>query len=368
MARKGENLRKRKDGRWEGRYTVQRLGVSKVLSVYGSTYKETKEKLTRAKMIAATAKDMQETKSRKVSVNIIAEAWLAEIRQGRKYSTYVKYKSIYEKYIKESLGNLLPEKLNSNTVREAIPPDLSASIKMSISCVMNGILNYGSSHKISPDIRIKIPVQKEHPDSIRTLDLSEQQKLIRFLYQDMDIYKLGILLCLSTGLRLGEICALKWSDIDMNLKILSVSRTVQRIESEHETKRTKLLIQNPKTVCSKREIPVSDEMHRLLKKYQQGEGYLFRQKSPLEPRTYQNKFKSYLHTAGISEANFHALRHTFATNCIENGADVKSVSEMLGHSDVKITLNRYVHPSVATKRNHMNSLSSIYGQYMGQVF
>lgn len=88
---------------------------------------------------------------------------------------------------------------------------------------------------------------------------------------------------------------------------------------------------------------------------------------PMEPRTYQNKFQRYLQDAGISRKNFHILRHTFATNCINNGADVKSLSEILGHSDVKITLNRYVHPTIETKRRHMNSLSAIYGQYVGQT-
>ena len=376
MARRGENIRKRKDGRWEGRFTNRQSGTARVCSVYGKTYREVKEKLAKAKATAAEENIIreeyfmtvgQETEGKEALFGQIAEAWLAEIRQTKKYSTYIKYGSIYEKYIREPFGNLPPSRLNSGIVSGKLAPNLSVGVGKSIYCVMNAILAYGALHEMAPDIKINIPVQKNRIDPVRILDLSEQTKLVQFLYRDIDIYKIGILICLSTGLRLGEICALKWSDIDMNLKILHVNRTVQRIAARHGTKRTELLEDNPKTVCSRRELPLSDELHRLLGQYQRTEGYLFRQGAPLEPRTYQNKFKSYLQMAGIEETNFHVLRHTFATNCIGNGADVKSVSEMLGHSDVKITLNRYVHPSVATKRGHINSLSAIYGQYMGQV-
>ena len=113
---------------------------------------------------------------------------------------------------------------------------------------------------------------------------------------------------------------------------------------------------------------LSDEIIQLLHSYYHGvETYVINDDSPMDPRTYQNKFKKYLQTAGIEYRNFHSLRHTFATNCINSGADVKSLSEILGHSDVKTTLNRYMHPTIETKRQYMNSLSSIYGQYMGQT-
>ena len=368
MARKGENIRKRKDGRWEGRYTEHQSGSAKVHSVYAKTYREVKEKLASIKTEKIVSGTTAEEKESKNSVNILAEAWLTETRQTKKYSTYIKYRSIYDKYIRESFGDLQPAGLDSCIVNETLDQNLSPGLRKSIYCVLNSMLAYGALHRMAPDIRINGCVQKCKIDPVKILDLSEQAKLVNFLYQDMDIYKLGILICLFTGLRLGEICALKWDDIDMNLKILHVNRTVQRIAVERGTQ---LLESNPKTVCSKRELPISDQLHDMLCKFQQSEGYLFRRKMPLEPRTYQNKFKSYLQMAGIEEINFHALRHTFATNCIENGADVKSVSEMLGHSDVKITLNRYVHPTVATKRSHMNALCSSYfgirGQNMGQV-
>ena len=134
----------------------------------------------------------------------------------------------------------------------------------------------------------------------------------------------------------------------------------------YETK-TILLEGAPKSNFSRREIPMSDEVAKLLLFYHRGDDeYVIQGKKPMEPRTYQNKFQKYLQSAGIKRKNFHTLRHTFATNCINNGVDVKSLSEILGHSDVKITLNRYVHPTAEVKRGHMNSLSVIYGQLMGQ--
>ena len=156
---------------------------------------------------------------------------------------------------------------------------------------------------------------------------------------------------------------MKWEDINMDLKILHVNRTVQRVRTDDETKRTKLLESEPKTICSKREIPVSDQLYQLFLEFYCSDIYLLNKNKPMEPRTYQNKFKSYLTEAGIEQTHFHVLRHTFATNCISNGADAKSVSEILGHSDVKITLNRYVHPTVDTKRNHLNGLDTLYHQY-----
>ncbi|MBD5521775.1 MAG: site-specific integrase [Lachnospiraceae bacterium] len=192
-------------------------------------------------------------------------------------------------------------------------------------------------------------------------------KLLQYLYEEMDIYKLEIIICISTGLRLGEICALKWNDIDLQGGLLHVNTTVQRIAMNGYNTRTILLEGEPKSIFSKREIPLSDEITKLLFSYHNvGETYVINRNKPMEPRTYQNKFQKYLRLADIQKKNFHSLRHTFATNCISSGMDIKSLSEILGHSDVRITLDRYIHPTVETKRYHMNSLSEIYGQYMGR--
>ena len=137
---------------------------------------------------------------------------------------------------------------------------------------------------------------------------------MRFLHHNVNISKAGIILCLSTGLRLGEICALKWADVDMEQMLLHVNRTVQRIESKEGPAKTTLLETPPKSVFSKREIPISDTLLSLLNKFRQGEQeYVLKNSKPMEPRTYQNHFKKYLKQINAPNYNFHILRHTFAT-------------------------------------------------------
>lgn len=187
------------------------------------------------------------------------------------------------------------------------------------------------------------------------------------LFKEMDLFKKAVLLCLLTGLRLGEICALKWSDIDPENKILTVNSTVQRLYTEGYKTTTVLTETVPKSECSRREIPLSDTVLEIFATFTDNTKYVFGGDKPLEPRTLQYQFKKILKDAELPDKNFHILRHTFSTNCIEEGIDVKSLSEMLGHSDVQITLNRYVHPSMDTKRQYMNELSKFYGQICGQT-
>lgn len=201
---------------------------------------------------------------------------------------------------------------------------------------------------------------------VEVLTKTERVKFIKYLCAEPDIYKTGVLLCMSTGLRIGELCALKWSDIDFENKLLHVDRTVQRIAIAGRKTKTALLESEPKSSFSKREIPIADEIIKFLLPYRKSEGYLFKGTKPMEPRTYQNKFTKYIRDAELHKSHFHILRHTFATNCIDSGMDVKSLSEILDHADVKITLNRYVHPTMETKRNHINTLAVIYFSVLGQ--
>ena len=176
---------------------------------------------------------------------------------------------------------------------------------------------------------------------------------------------MGILLCLYTGIRLGEVCALKWSDFDFQENFLKVRRTIQRIQNpEPEPPKTKVIIDSPKSVKSIRDIPLPNNLSKDLRRYAQmssGNGF-FLTGSPyyyIEPRTYQSRYKMYLQKGRIPYRNFHALRHTFATKCIELGVDIKSLSEILGHSSVTITLNRYVHSSMDLKQQQINKLEQL---------
>ena len=169
---------------------------------------------------------------------------------------------------------------------------------------------------------------------------------------------IGILLTLNTGLRLGELCALQYKDIDLRNGVLHVSKTVQRIRSGD---RTCLMVLPPKSDSARRTIPLPGDMAALLKKIIQshpnGENYLLTGKSaPMEPRTMQYQYRVWLKAAGVPYRNFHVLRHTYASRCVERGVDVKSLSEMLGHADVRTTLQVYVHSSLEHKMRVIQSI------------
>ncbi len=388
MSRKGENIRKRKDGRWEGRYLIYSEAKQKKISrsVYGKTYTEAKEKLLKAKVEVLIPAKEPFTPSIKMSVadtsqnstgymrfDTVAAEWLDDIRINKKHSTYIKYKTIYQKYLFESLSDYYIGDITDDIIRELLirtkdEQILSESIEKSIYCVVNQIFNYTEA-----SYHIKVDKARRRKNSkpskpIKILSEKEQLDLLNVLYEDMDIYKLGVLICIFTGLRLGEICSLKWSDIDFQTRVLHVNRTVQRISIVEETAiKTTLLEDDPKSLYSNRYIPLPDALYELICRYKTDSVYFFNCDKPMEPRTYQKKFHKYLKNAGISDKNFHTLRHTFATNLVTSGADVKSLSEILGHSNVQITLNRYVHPSMDNKRSQLDSLFSIKGQNMGQI-
>ena len=196
------------------------------------------------------------------------------------------------------------------------------------------------------------------------LHLTEQKILCEYLSDHISERNIGILLCLFIGLRIGEICALKWEDISLTEKTIHVHHTIQRIQIEgNSNKKTKVIITTPKSKCSIRTIPIPDNIINILNKISPNQcGFLLTgtEKKYVEPRTMQNHLKKVLESASLRSVNFHALRHTFATRCVEVGFDIKSLSEILGHANVNITMNRYVHPTMDLKRDNMQKLSTLF--------
>ena len=371
MPRRGENIRKRADGRWEGRYKCIAPASEKGVyykSVYGKSYNEVKQKLL---LICRETHNDASISTLKHTFSECMSMWLDNLSQKCKYSTYIKYRYICECHLKHFACEIqISEITNEICEKYLIEEQSSDGKKLSLSTmktichVLNQILKYGeSSVKISLPERI-IQTYKYDTKEIAIFSIEEQRKLLDFLYDQTDRYKLGILICLFSGLRLGEICALKIDDIDLFNRCIRVSRTVQRIKSDG-IQRTTLYCAPPKSAGSIRTIPLCDVLVELLIEMDiQGE-YLLNGKTLMEPRTYQYMFSRYLKAAYISHKNFHSLRHTFATNCIGSGMDVKCLSEILGHSDVKTTMNRYVHPSMENKRHQMNKCFADYGQNHG---
>lgn len=378
MPRRGDNIRKRTDGRWEGRYRViSEDGRKRYLSVYGKTYGEVKEKIS-AEMYLSGRADSTVLQPVQISGNpqvcdidfcVLMEEWLGEVEQNRKYSTYVKYKKLYTCHIQNVFSSdKLSQMTNGYIQTHLAALEMSDATRQNVLAVMKQALRYAEKQYGYPMPSLMGCTMQKRPHSIEVMDRMEQIRLIQFLNSDMDISKAGIYLCLFTGIRLGEVCSLKWADIDQNRGLLHVNRTVQRIESKEGPTKTVLLESPPKSVFSKRVIPMTDSLLSLLIKFKrEGQEYVLQKNRPMEPRTYQNHFKKYLKQIDAPNYNFHVLRHTFATNCVDSGMDIKSLSEILGHSNVQITLNRYVHPSMDTKRKYLNALSAEYGQICGQA-
>ncbi len=386
MGRHGENIRKRKDGRWEGRYKIfdENKGRNIYRSVYGRAYGEVKEKLSKARaglIYQAAEKQAGKTTDRQknntetditVLFSQAAEEWLKEIAEKRKYSTYVKYSTVYKIHLAGIIGSY---RLSADAVQElqAKISDhlseelLSESLQKSICCITNQILDFANRKYSAGVPPLERPSVKRKKKTARTLSKAEQARLLGCIYHKPDKFKTAVLLCLYTGLRLGELCALQWADVDFEGMTLTVNRTVQRIAVQDHMTKTILMETEPKSENSKRTIPLTAEIMELLVRLKEGQPYVFGDERPLEPRTMQYRFKKILKTAEVDGRNFHILRHTFATNCVENSMDAKTLSEILGHSDVRITLNRYVHPTMDSKRKQIGMLPDFYGQICGQA-
>ncbi len=185
-----------------------------------------------------------------------------------------------------------------------------------------------------------------------------------YIHGHFTFRNLGVYICLSTGIRIGEICALTWDDIDTDTGIISVRKTVQRIYIiEQDCKRTELLLDTPKTKNSIRDIPMTKDLLRILKplkRLMNGSFFvLTNDTKPTEPRTYRNYYKKLIGDLNIPDLKFHGLRHSFATRCIESNCDYKTVSVILGHSNISTTLNLYVHPNLEQKRKCIERMSKL---------
>lgn len=382
MARHGENIRKRTDGRWEARYQVPdaEKGRKVYRSVYGSTYEEAKRKRTDAARASGKKTDCaaqpqaqdEDAPCPQILFSQAAAEWLEEVSGKRKHSTYVKYGNVYRIHMDEDLGLFPISGMSDQKIQKKISDHLSLeglsdSIRKSVRSVTKQILEFaGSKYSVSVPA-FKLPAAKGGNKPVGTFSKAEQSRLLACIYKDPDKFKIALLLCLYTGMRLGELCALKRTDLDFADRTVAVNRTVQRITVKGYMTRTVLMETNPKSESSKRVIPLTDEMIKLLEQVKGTGEYVFGGSKPLEPRTMQYRMKKILREAGIDYRNFHILRHTFATNCVESGMDAKTLSVLLGHADVKITLNRYVHPTMDSKRKQIGKLPIFYGQIRGQV-
>lgn len=381
MPRRGENIYKRKDGRWEGRYVKERIqGKIKYGYVFAKTYREVKDKLLVSKHPEDIVVEVQSSSQSPVQDNLfsdVARDWFSSRKSSWKHSSAVKYGNIVDLYLLPEFSNqVIMEitrdevvqfggKLLSNGGRKG--EGLSPKTVAGIISVLKNVLEYASLTQGVTVANLKDVSIRQPQKQMRILSRAEQQRLSDYLRGNLNPCNLGILVCLYTGLRIGEICAMKWEDISFAEQYLYVHRTMQRLQikegkGDGEAK-TSVVISTPKSDCSVRKVPIPEEIFVLLKESRQaGNKFLLTgmERAYVEPRTMQNRFKAVADKCDIDNVNFHALRHTFATRCVELGFDMKSLSEILGHATVNITLNRYVHPSMELKQKNMNMLSELF--------
>lgn len=310
----------------------------------------------------------------------IVPQWLENSKMRVKESTYVKYVNLTSNHILPLLGDLEVEKLTTDRIEQFIQSRLEAGNKQGrgmaeksvkdLLIVLKDICRYAALYDVNIPCRFELIRIRNNENEIQILDKQTQLRLERFLMRDVyNLRKTGILLSLCMGLRLGEICALRKGQILYKEGILQVRSTMQRIQNFNaevdwkgrENRKTRVIITSPKSACSVRDIPMPGFMIDRLQRLKTSDDDVFvltgTSRKFIEPRTYENVFKRYLMECNMEIVNFHALRHTFATRCIEKGCDVKTLSEILGHANVNITLNRYVHSSMEQKRKWMSEMT-----------
>lgn len=238
---------------------------------------------------------------------------------------------------------------------------LSTKTVRDIVAVLRSVVKYADKWKMfkAEEWDVRNPAPQAKSSRPRVLTMSDQRKLMRHLRERPTAHNMGILLALCTGMRIGEVCALKWDDVDLAQKTITVRHTVGRVYN-CELKATERVQSSPKTKNSCRELPISRQLHEALRTlrsrsrspYVVGSGT-----RPSEPRSLREHHNRLLRSLGIGHIVFHGLRHTFATRCVESQCDYKTISAILGHANVATTLNLYVHPDISQKRRCVERMS-----------
>ena len=292
------------------------------------------------------------------TIREIALAWKSDKQRYVKQSTYAAYVLVLENHILPLFGDceVLSEKLVQEFVLKKLNDGLSIKTVKDILIVLKMVMKFGVKNEWMSycEWDIKYPTMDANK-GIEVLTVAHHKKILNFIKQNFTFRNLGIYVSLTTGLRIGEICGLKWSDINADNGTITVNRTIERIYIvEGERKYTELLINTPKTKNSCREIPINKEllsMVKPLKKVVNEDFYvLTNEEKPTEPRTYRNYYHRLMNRLGIPRLKYHGLRHSFATRCIESNCDYKTVSVLLGHANITTTLNLYVHPNMEQKK------------------
>ena len=293
--------------------------------------------------------------------------WITTKSLYVKRSTLAAYKLQLRNHILPAIGNTEIDSIKTGLlqhfINDMLDKGLSVKTTQDVIITVKMIMRYGAemelvSHKT---FNLKYPTRNiDCTQKIETYSFEEQKKIAQYIIDNPSSKNIGILIVLCTGMRIGEVCALKWENIDLYAKIIQVRNTVSRVYDPTGDRKTSIEFGRPKTIDSNRDIPIQTDLYRILKKFRavSCDDYFVvsGSRNLLEPRTYRNYYRKFItEEVGLNHCiKFHGLRHTFATRLVEKGAEITAVSKILGHSDVSITMNLYVHPTTISKANCIN--------------
>jgi integrase len=392
MPKKHTGVSQRKDGTWMAQTDIDfdlLTGKRKRLTRYGKTEGEAYEKLQQA---LAELRIGTYVEQRDMTVGMWFPNWLDKYAKNKvKQSTYNNYRSYIDKRIVPIMGHIKLLDLNVDILQRFLNAqyahgNLKTGGQLSEKTIRNIYLmmHEAMSQAVKNELVIKnnleaVVLPKVQHVEMRVLNKKENHTLLKTTMKSKERYGLGVLLALKTGMRIGEICGLRWKDIDIWDKVIHIRQTLQRQEvMEHREggAKTEIIIGPPKSEKSRRDIPLPESLIPFLKAQRkaqkenalavqdayQNKGYVLMNEMGcyIEPRTLQDTFQRLLLEAGIEDANFHSLRHTYATRAVEKGMDIKTLSELLGHADVSTTMNRYAHSLDKHKRKMVDMMDKLF--------
>ncbi len=300
-----------------------------------------------------------------ITLNDALFEYLSSRKAYIKESTFTRYINLIKNHIGSSIGLKPINSLSNKTIQKYCDDKLAINVSLIvireiIQIIKLSLRRYAKVNCTQPlFIDLDLPVIKKKK-KIKVLNRSEQKQIISYIMANEKIKYSGIFLALMTGIRIGELCALKWTDIDLKKRTITINKTLQRICEKEKS--SWISISKPKTQNSDREIPISNVLYDFLisiKPNNRESFFLTHSNKPTEPRNYRKIYNTFLRKLKIKSTSFHALRHTFATRLIENKVDIKTVSELLGHASVNITISIYVHSEFSTKRKAIKTLDNL---------
>ena len=314
-------------------------------------------------------------KSKKILYKDWIYTWLLEKKDYIKESTYANYSNNIFNHIIPKLGNYYLNELNHKVIQDFLlelskngrkdnTGGLAEKTIKDITIIIKGSIKKGINEDKIKHIELTFNYPKDNKENkLYVLTKREQNKITSYVLENINSRNIGLLISLYSGIRIGELCALRWEDIDFKKNCVTINKTIQRVYIKDKNKNiSKVIITTPKTKNANREIPINKDFLEILKKVKSDKEHyiLTGNEKYIEPRTYRKYFNKVLDELKIKHFNFHSLRHTFATNCISLGVDYKTVSELLGHANVNITLNLYVHPRYSQKKKCIDLVCKVF--------